>query len=68
MKRKPFFVNVSRAERVDGRALLAAINCGRLSGLAMEAQYEEPKAVDDPLFLTNNSIFSPHVAGSTRDS
>ena len=68
MKRKPFLINVSRAELVDRRALLAAINRGSLSGLAMDAHYEEPTAVDDPLFLTNNSIFSPHVAGSTRDS
>ena len=68
IRRKPFLINVSRAELVDRRALLAAVNRGSLSGLAMDAHYEEPTEVGDPLFLTNNSLFSPHVAGSTRDS
>ena len=68
MRKKPYLVNVSRAELVERDALMAALEAGRIRGIAMDAHYEEPTKSEDPLLKTPSAIFSPHVAGSTKDS
>jgi len=39
-----------------------------IAGIAMDIHYEEPTSGEDPAFRFANSIFSHHVAGSTRDA
>ena len=68
LERKPFIINVSRAEIIDRRAALHALQDDLIRGLAMDAHYDEPSQREDPLFSFDNTLFSPHVAGSTRDS
>jgi D-3-phosphoglycerate dehydrogenase len=68
LAKKPFIINVSRAELVSCDALLAALNGGLIKGAAIDAHYEEPTKPDDPLFGFSNILVSPHVAGSTVDS
>ena len=68
LAKKPFIINVSRAELVDYDALLAALDGGLIKGAAIDAHYEEPTRPDDPLFRFSNILVSPHVAGSTVDS
>lgn len=66
MKPGACIVNVSRAELIDRAALLAALSTGRLGGLALDSQYEEPGRPDDALLGFDNVVLSPHMAGSPR--
>lgn len=66
--RKPFLINVSRADLIDYDALLFAVENQLVKGVAMDAHYEEPTRSDDRLFSFPNILVSPHVAGSTVDS
>lgn len=68
LKKQPFVINVSRAELIDRAALQDAMKKNLLKGLAIDAHYEEPTKVSDPLFSFPNILMSPHVAGSTVDS
>jgi phosphoglycerate dehydrogenase-like enzyme len=68
ISRKPFIINVSRAELIEKEALLFALENGIVKGVALDAHYEEPTLKNDPLFSYPNTLFSPHVAGSTVDS
>ena len=66
--RKPFLVNVSRAEIIDKGALMQALTSETIRGIAIDAHYKEPSDPSDELFSQPNVMFSPHVAGSTLDS
>jgi D-3-phosphoglycerate dehydrogenase len=68
LAKKPFIINVSRAELVNYDALIAALDGGLIKGAAIDAHYEEPTRPDDRLFSFSNVLVSPHVAGSTVDS
>lgn len=66
--KKPFIINVSRAELIEYEALIDALEQGSIKGLALDAHYQEPTSKHDALFRFANVVFSPHVAGSTVDS
>ena len=68
LKKRPFLINVSRAELVNRDALIEALHSGQVSGVAIDAHYSEPTAKNDELLKINTGVFSPHVAGSTADS
>ena len=68
LERKPFLINVSRADLIDYDALLFAVENQLVKGVAMDAHYEEPTRPDNRLFSFPNILVSPHVAGSTVDS
>ena len=68
LKKRPFIINVSRAELINRDALIESLRSGRIRGVAMDAHYSEPTAEDDELLKIRGGVFSPHVAGSTADS
>ena len=68
LTRRPFLINVSRAEIIEKNALLEALRSETIRGLAMDAHFEEPTRPDDDLMAQGNVFFTPHVAGSTWDS
>lgn len=68
MKRKPFLINVSRAELIERSALEIALESHQIRGVAIDAHYDEPTSVSDGLMAHQNIFFTPHVAGSTVDS
>jgi len=66
--KKPFLINVSRAEIIEKKALMQALGSETIRGIAIDAHYEEPTDPSDKLLSLSNVLFSPHVAGSTLDS
>jgi phosphoglycerate dehydrogenase-like enzyme len=59
-------VNVGRGPVVDEDALLAALQGGRLSGVALDVWSREPLAADSPWWDTPGAIVSPHLAGDSE--
>ena len=68
LKKKPFLINVSRAELIEREVLLDALESQAIRGLAIDAHYQEPTAPSDRLYSFDNVLCSPHIAGSTVDS
>lgn len=66
MKSGSFLINTSRAPIVERQALLETLASGRLGGVALDVQYEEPVRADDPLLGFGNVLLTPHVAGGSR--
>jgi D-3-phosphoglycerate dehydrogenase len=68
MKRGAFLVNASRGPVVDERALVEALQEGRLAGAALDVFELEPLALDSPLREMDSVFLSPHVAGVSEES
>src|SRR5438105_4458002 len=62
-------INTARAALIDRDAVIAALQSGRLGGLAMDVGYEEPWQADDPLLKLKheNVILTPHTAVAHRE-
>jgi phosphoglycerate dehydrogenase-like enzyme len=66
-----FLINCARAELVDHAALVAALDSGRLGGLALDVGYDEPARPDEPLLKFRghpNVILLPHTAIAARQN
>jgi D-3-phosphoglycerate dehydrogenase len=77
-KRGSYFINTSRGELVDSKALLECLENGQLAGGALDVLDDEfepgfgNKVVDHPLVRyasrNDNLIITPHIGGSTFDA
>lgn len=61
-------VNVARGGIVDEKAMLTALEEGRLGGAALDVYATEPLEADSPLRSTESVLLSPHAAGGTSES
>lgn len=68
MKPGAVLINVSRAQLVDGAALVEALGSGRLRGAGLDVYEQEPTVAGDPLLTRPNVVATPHMAGSTYDA
>lgn len=61
-------VNVARGEIAPEAGLLAALDSGRLGGVALDVFETEPLPADHPLRSHENILLSAHSAGASRQS
>lgn len=67
MKQGAVFVNAARGGLVDGDALLAALNGGRLFGAGLDVTDPEPLPADHSLLHRDDVVVTPHIASATAD-
>ncbi len=61
-------VNTSRGAVVDEVALVRALIDGKLAGAALDVFEEEPLPPDHPLCQAPNTLLTPHISSTTRES
>jgi phosphoglycerate dehydrogenase-like enzyme len=60
-------VNVGRAQLVDTRAMVQALESGQLAGAVLDVFDSEPLDAESPLWSMPNVIVTPHSAGFRAD-
>ncbi len=65
LSKKPFLINSSRGEVVDGEALLRALRTGKLAAACLDVWENEPDISGELLDLLD--IATPHIAGYSTD-
>jgi D-3-phosphoglycerate dehydrogenase len=68
MKDGAIFINTSRGEVQDERALFDALTTGKLRGAGLDVWEEEPPLPHNPLLALDNVICTAHVAGVTEEA
>ena len=68
MKPDAFLVNTARGGIVNEDALYAALSSGKLRGAGLDVLDREPPDPNNKLFALENVIFSPHMAGVTKEA
>ncbi|HEU5097270.1 MAG TPA: hydroxyacid dehydrogenase [Reyranella sp.] len=68
MKPDAFLVNTARGGIVNEDALYDALSTGKLRGAGLDVLDREPPDPKNKLFALENVIFSPHMAGVTREA
>jgi phosphoglycerate dehydrogenase-like enzyme len=66
MKAGGCLVNVGRGEQVDEAALVQALRTRRIAGAALDVFEKEPLPADSPLWIAENLLITPHIAGLTE--
>lgn len=65
MRSDAFLINLSRGPVVDERALIEALQEGRIAGAALDVFEREPLPDDSPLLGRDNVLLAPHNANSS---
>ncbi|MGQ9679824.1 MAG: hydroxyacid dehydrogenase [Candidatus Bathyarchaeia archaeon] len=68
MKKGAYIVNVSRGKIVNEKALIEALNEGRIAGAALDVFEKEPIESSNPLMHMDNVILTPHIGASSREA
>lgn len=66
LQRGTVLINVARGSVVDEKALVAALQAGRLRGAGLDVFSTEPLPADSPLWRLPNVLITPHVSAVTR--
>ncbi|MEC1259499.1 D-glycerate dehydrogenase [Bacillus swezeyi] len=65
MKRSAIFINISRGQTVDEKALIKALQEGWIKGAGLDVFEKEPITGDNPLVSFPNVTLVPHIGSST---
>jgi glycerate dehydrogenase len=70
MKPDALLINTARGALIDGTALAAALQAGRLGGAGIDVLPEEPPPDSEPLLAGEipNLLVTPHVAWAAREA
>ena len=66
MKPTAYLINAARGPVVDERALIAALQAGRIAGAGLDVYENEPLPASSPLLAMENVITLPHVGSATE--
>ena len=62
MKKEAFIINTARGPIIDEKALIQALQQGKIAGAGLDVLQTEPVEVDNPLLKMDNVIINPHSA------
>ncbi len=65
MKKRSYFIAVSRGKTYDSTALLEALSSGDLAGAGLDVTDPEPLPKGHLLWKCDNVIITPHIAGQS---
>lgn len=68
MKPTAILINAARGGIVEEKALVKALQEGRIYGAALDVFEEEPLPKDHPLIKLDNVVLTPHIGASTREA
>ena len=69
MKKSAILINTARGAIVDHYALAEALNNDKIAGAGIDVYNEEPPFTEDePLVHAKNTVLTPHIAYSTKES
>ena len=66
MKPSAYFINTGRGKVVDEKALIRALQEGRIAGAGLDVQEQEPPAPDNPLLKMKQVVLTPHYASASE--
>lgn len=67
MKSDALFVNTSRGELVDEKAMIAVLKSHQIAGACLDVFWNEPLKEDNELLQLDNVLLSPHMAGHSAE-
>lgn len=67
LKSSAYFINTSRGEIADERALTEALLAGKLAGAGLDVYEHEPQITPELMTLPN-VVLLPHIGSATRDT
>ncbi len=67
MKPSAYLINTSRGVNIDEKALIRALNEGKITGAALDVWDPEPPNPDNPLLNMPNVVATPHIADTAAE-
>ncbi|MBP2024604.1 NAD(P)-dependent oxidoreductase [Peptoniphilus stercorisuis] len=62
------FINISRGDVVDEKALIKYLEKGKIASAALDVFEEEPLSEESPLWDMENVYITPHISGTAEDN
>jgi D-3-phosphoglycerate dehydrogenase len=67
MKNGVFIINTARGELIDEKALIKALEQGKIGGVGLDVIEGEPIGKDHPLLSFDNVVITPHISAYTYE-
>jgi D-3-phosphoglycerate dehydrogenase len=67
MKPSAILINTARGVIVDQRALIEALEAGRIAGAALDVFWQEPLPENHPILKMDNVVITPHIGSASQD-